>query len=349
MTTINSGVLALFGNLNTNGATGSNTSNIINVNLPNASDASQQSSVDLYNYYHKSDVALQKASNNTPQVKSAVAYFQSQIAKVKSVDDIFKDPRLFNFLTEALGLGDQSQQKALAQKALTGYVIDPSTYRTLISQGLFDQNGAPTSSVAAQTLISKGLLDPKNPTKVALANQLTDTRYLTGALQLDFATTGLKTIQDPKTIKTLVSQYQKYTYEDSIAKQSPTVEEARYFSSQVASILTAAIPKNADGTAWKPGQSQPLTASQEAAGYYALLGDKTLRDVVSTVFSIPKQLAVQPLSTQVTAFKAKVSISQLTNSKFIAQFTQRYLVAADQASSGSGSSSASSTLSLFGG
>lgn len=354
MTTINSGVLALFGSINTSGSTGtanSAASSIINITLPDASTASSQSSVDLYNYLQKSDTALKKASDSSPQVSREVAYFQSQIAQVKSVSDIFNNPRLFNFLTTSLGLGDQTQEKALATKALTSYAIDPSVYRKLVTSGLFTSNGVPTSTAAAQTLIAGGYLDPHNPTKVSLANQLSNTAFLTGALTLNFATKGLATIQDPATIKTLVSQYQTYTYENSVAAQSSTVEEARYFSSKVASVLTDAIPANADGSKYKPGQAQPLTATQQVDGYYALLGDKTLRDVVSTVFSIPPQLAIQPLNTQVTAFKAKVSITQLTDPKFVATFTQRYLIAADQAASGSsgGSSNSSGVLSLFGG
>ncbi len=336
--TINSSVLSLFSNIQVN--SGSNSSNIINVSsvLNDAADATQQSSLSIYNYYEANGANLKKSNNSTAAVKASVSYFENKIKTVTSVNQLFSDPKLSSFISEALGLGDQSQTQALFKQSLTGYVIPQATYQSLISSGLLTSNGVPTSSTAQATLIKDGYLDPKNPTKVSVANQLSNTNYLNAALQLNLATTGLKTIQSSATIAALVSQYQTYSFENTVAAKSSTVEQARYFATKISSTVAAIV-----GTQGKNGT--PISAATSTSVVYAILGDKTLRDVISTIYNIPASEVVQPIAAQERVFANKINIQQLTNPKFVSQLTQRFLINSDL--NAQSSTQTNGVLSLF--
>lgn len=179
-----------------------------------------------------------------------------------SVDALFKDVRLTNFVLSALGLGDQAQYYGLVKKALT-----------------------------------QPLSDPK-----AVANQLPDKRFQKAAQILQLAESGLRTIQSKAVVDQLVSQFKSQAFEQSIADQNPAVSQARSFEKKAASITNV----------------------------YQILADKTLRSVVSAVFNIPPQLAIQPITTQAAAISSRLDIKKLQDPKFVASFIQRFLASADQ-------------------
>jgi len=124
---------------------------------------------------------------------------------ITSVDDIFKDNRLFTFLMNALGLGDQVQNVGLVKKALT--------------QPLFDKNGQPIKN----TLIS----------------QLNNSKLTSAAQTLDLGDVGLKALENPLIINALVAGYQSNTYEQNIANNDPAVASARYFSRNIAHAVSS--------------------------------------------------------------------------------------------------------------
>ena len=82
--------------------------------------------------------------------KSAKAYYEANIGKVKTVDDLIKDYRLFSYATKAYGLDDMAYAKSFLRKVLTSDLSDSGS----------------------------------------LANRLTDTRYRAFAQAFGFATDG---------------------------------------------------------------------------------------------------------------------------------------------------------------
>jgi hypothetical protein len=148
--------------------------------------------------------------NSTFAVTSVQADGNPPVAQgskpIKSVDDIFKDNRLFTFILNALGLGDQVQNVGLVKKALT--------------EKLFDSNGQPVKG----TLVSK----LKNP-------KLTD-----AAQTLDLGDVGLKAIENPVIMNALIAGYQTNHFEQGIANNDPSVASARYFSRNIAHAVSSA-------------------------------------------------------------------------------------------------------------
>ena len=62
-------------------------------------------------------------------------------------------------------------------------------------------------------------------------------------------------------------------------------------------------------------------------------GDPTFRDVITTALGIPKEIAFQEITAQERAISNRIDLKQFKDAKFVAQFTQRYLIAAQQATS----------------
>ncbi len=85
-----------------------------------------------------------------------------------------------------------------------------------------------------------------------------------------------------------------------------------------------------------PGLSNALSFRQSAGSITSvdqILGDPTLRTVVTTALGIPQQIAFQSLTAQEKAISSQVDITKFKDPKFVESFTQRYLIAAGAAAS----------------
>ena len=164
----------------------------------------------------------------------------------------------------------------------------------LTANGLGDQ-------VSYPGLARKALLSNTNDAK-SLANTLSDTTWKATTALYDFANKGLSVLQNPKVINTLANGYAEVTWRNSLDQTTPGLSEALAFRS-AASGITSALQ---------------------------ILGNATLRNVVTTALNIPKQIAFQDLGAQQAAITAKVDISRFKNKSFVEAFTQQYLLAAQQ-------------------
>lgn len=120
---------------------------------------------------------------------------------ITSVNQIFSDPKLLNFILTATGLGNQTQNIGLVKAAL--------------------------------------LSDPTN--KKSVANQLSssNSKFLS-ADQTLLLNKGLSNLQDPSTIQALITNYESNTFEQGIATNDQSVANARYFAKNIASAVKSA-------------------------------------------------------------------------------------------------------------
>ena len=103
--------------------------------------------------YHLYGNNLQQSLLSTaaqPVVTQSQAYYNANIGKVKSVSDLVNNYKLLSYATQAFGLSDMTYAKALLTKVLTSDLTDPKS----------------------------------------VANQLTDSRYVTFAKAFSFNTDG---------------------------------------------------------------------------------------------------------------------------------------------------------------
>jgi hypothetical protein len=172
----------------------------------------------------------------------------------------------------------------------------------LTANGLADQ--IPYTALVGKALQSN-LDDPKS-----LANTLTDTRWQSVAQTYDFAAKGLSIIQDPKVIGAIADGYAEATWRQSLDATTPGLSNALTFRKE-ASTITSVVQ---------------------------ILGDKVMRNVVTTALGLPLQIAFQPLEAQEKAVSSRLDITKFKDPKFVESFVQRYLLAA--ASNGSDSTTA---------
>ena len=225
--------------------------------------------------------ALQSAERNQtqdvkvtaaqPMVKAAVGAFTQAVTSAKSMTQLLANPQFMNVLLTANGMSDQVGYTALATKALTSNLSDPSS----------------------------------------LANQLTDTRWKTLAQKYDFSASGLKSLQNPATIAQIANDYATASWETSQDQVTPGLSNALAFKAQASTITSVD----------------------------QILGDPTMRAVVTTTLGIPQQIAFQSLDAQEKAISSRIDITQFKSPSFVESFVQRYLIANAANASSSGSSS----------
>ena len=204
---------------------------------------------------------------------------------------------------QARGIADTAKQpevqrdiaafrKAVATaKDPKALLADPTARRVLLTaSGLGDQAGY-------TALATKALLSDPSDSK-SLASTLTDTRWKSAAATLGFAKGGLATLRDPKVLDTMANAYAEIAWRKSLDAATPGLSDALTFRA------TAATARNVDD----------------------VLGNATLRKVVTGALGIPQEIAIQPLDTQERAVSSKLDVKRLQDPKYVDQLAQRYLL-----------------------
>ena len=167
----------------------------------------------------------------------------------------------------------------------------------LTANGLGDQ--ADYTALARKALLS----DPAKST--SLVSQLTDTRWKPVAATYLFATKGLTILHASGVLPTLKRAYAEVLWRQSLDTATPGLSNAISFRERASTI------KSVD----------------------QILGDPTLRTVVTTALGIPQEIAFQDLGAQEKSISSRLDISKFKDSHFVDGLTQRYLLAAQGKSS----------------
>ncbi|MCK1385130.1 DUF1217 domain-containing protein [Bradyrhizobium sp. 21] len=81
-----------------------------------------------YNYIaHNLKQSLTRVEQQQDVAREA-AYYKANIGKVKTVDDLMKDYRLYHYATKAYGLEDMAYAKAFMKKVLESNLSDPTSF-----------------------------------------------------------------------------------------------------------------------------------------------------------------------------------------------------------------------------
>ncbi len=188
-------------------------------------------------------------------------------------------------------------------KTVTQLLSNPAVMSVLLTaNGMGDQINY--TALATKALTSN-LSDPNS-----LVNQLTDPRWKTLAQTYNFAANGLSAIKNPTAIAGIAQAYARATWQ-----------------------------KNEDSVTL--GLSNALAFIQQAAGVTSVngvLGNSTVRTVVTTALGIPQQIAFQSLEAQQNAISSHLDVKKLQDPKFVQSLAQQYLIANQQNASASSSS-----------
>jgi Protein of unknown function (DUF1217) len=192
--------------------------------------------------------------------------------------------------------------KAVATaKTPADLLANPAALKVLLTaNGLGSQ--APNTALATKALLS-------NTAKSgSLASQLPDARWLSIAKTYDFANKGLTLLNDPKALAAVTNGYSEVLWRTNLNQKTPGLSNALDFLARAKTITSVD----------------------------QVLGDPTFRDVVTTALAVPKQIAFQELGAQETAISHRIDVKKFQDPKFVSQFVQRYLIAAQQAAISAG-------------
>ncbi len=171
---------------------------------------------------------------------------------------------------------------------------NPEAVRVLL-QGLGLGDQAENTGLARQALLS----DPKDPK--SLAARLPDRRWASVAEQLGFAKNGLTKLQDPAMRKVIADGLIEYKRLTDIGERSQPVADALYIRN---------MPEG------------------KAPNIYAVLGDKVLRRVATTLAGLPPELAIQSVEAQARTLGPRIDLKQFADPKQREKLIQRYLLTA---------------------
>jgi hypothetical protein len=145
------------------------------------------------------------------------------------------------------------------------------------------------------------------------ANRMNDTRFVELAQRLDLKNMGVSNVKDSAVLNSLVTRYLKNEFDKAQGNATPGLREAIYFKENAGSMKTP----------------------------WDVLGNKTMREVLTKAFDIPREFAVQGVEAQATALTRKVDIAKLKDPKFVDRVIQTYLMKVDQETSQSNGTGAS--------
>jgi hypothetical protein len=189
-------------------------------------------------------------------------------------------------------------------KDASSFLSNPATLKVLLTaNGLGDQAAYP--ALAKKALLS----DPTNP--ASLASTLSNAAWKATAATYSFGTKGMAVVQDPKALDKLTDAYAEIRWRESMEAQSPGISRALSFRDSIGTATNA----------------------------LAILGDSTLRTVVTRALGIPEQIAFQSLDAQQKAINSKLDFTRLNDSKYVDGIAVRYLRARQSTDSSGDSSS----------
>ena len=192
------------------------------------------------------------------------------------------------------------EQAAARAKDPSDLLRNPRVLRLLMEAlGLADQ--AANGGLARNALMSR-LTD-----RQSLANRLPDQRWKAAAQRLDFAASGLAKIRDPAVMATLKDGIIQNRRISAISAQSQAVADALYIRD---------LPQ---------GQTPSL---------FAVLGDRVMRRVATTVTNLPQELALQSVEAQARTLGARFDPAQFANPKKRDALINRYLIVSSSAQGG---------------
>lgn len=199
-----------------------------------------------------------------PEVARDIQAFKDGVTKAKTVDKALSNPNVLKVLLTANNLESSIQYPGMAKKIL--------------------------------------LSDPSKPNSVV--SKMNSTAWTNAVKTFNFAKNGLKTLNDPKVISTLINAYAEVKWRESLNKATPGLSSALAFL----------------------GQAKAITSVDQ------ILADPVNREVVTTALGIPQQIAFQELRAQESAITSRLDISKLKDPKFVTNLTDQYLLAKQQSS-----------------
>ncbi|MFT6424479.1 MAG: hypothetical protein ACJAXG_000852 [Celeribacter sp.] len=234
------------------------------------------------------------AFNESTEIKRDTEYFKENIGSVETAEDLMSDRRLLSVALGAFGLDEDIDSTYFIQKVLTDGIIDSD----------------------------------------ALANKLSDKRYLEFSKAFGFGDLGtpntvLSTFPDE-----IIANYQNTQFEVAVGEQNDSMRLALNLDRELTTIA------NKD--------------TSEDGAWYGILGNTAVRTVFETALGLPSSIGSLDLDQQLTSFREKTEqyfgnseVSQFADADKRDELVRLYLVRNEIAQGNVGTSAAENALALL--
>lgn len=270
-----------------------------------------------------------------PQVKADIAYFTTQIAKLKTPDDFLNNPKLVNFVLTAFGLQTESSamgivkqvltQDPTSSKSLANKLADPRWQKLATAIDFFHRGVAGlqayTSTTSAKIQSGGVSLTLNTAPNFKLGQQITfaDTanphqNFMTGSVTKINGSSV--TINVPAGLGTIgAGTINKWTVFANNAKTGGTTTQPSQVVQNIVQQYTTAQFENSLGQQSTPAEEAAyfLRNSNSVTSVYQLLGDRVMLDVIEGALGLPKNIAVQPIADQARLLQSQLDITKLQN------------------------------------
>lgn len=223
------------------------------------------------------------------------AYFREKIGTIDSAKELVADRRLLNVALTAFGLEDDINYKAFIEK--------------ILDDGTLDEG--------------------------ALANKLSDKRYLDLSRAFGFGDFETPRSQISDFPDKILALYERQTFEAAVGEQNNAYRLALNAEHELGAI--------AAGTA------------SENAKWFTILGNAPLRSVIETTLGLPSSFATIDLDQQLAVVKARTknlfgseSVSQFTDPAKVEKLVRSYIVRSEIAGIATPQSAAAIALQILG-
>ncbi|MDP3495201.1 MAG: DUF1217 domain-containing protein [Hyphomonadaceae bacterium] len=295
-----------------------------------------------------------------PQIQKDLARYEKVVKNAKSIDDVLNDPVARAVLMTANGLKGDINNIALAKKAMTS---DPNNANS-VAVKMSSINGAWLDFAKTYNLAQNGLdaLSPQNNGAAGrwrlsfdregenIEAMLEITKVRGGGYQAEVDGVPVPVTIDGNSIKLdllwrdSADELRTSTFNGTLGKtglsgtftndgetKPATWSAPAYFADAIKGVRDNYIAeKRLDMLdAQMPGLGSAVLFKQSASTFenaIDILGSPLAREVVTTAFNIPKQIAVQSLSAQEKAITQRMNPAKLQNAHFADQIAQRYLI-----------------------
>lgn len=233
------------------------------------------------------------AFNKSPEIIRDTEYFKANISKVKTADDLVSDRRLLRVALGAFGLDSDINNKAFIKKILSDGSISTT----------------------------------------ALANRMTDKRYLEMAKAFGFDL-GTPSTQISTFGAQIVQAFKDRQFEAAVGEQDDKLRLAMNAQREVAAVAKKTV--------------------SEDAKWFSIMGNPPMRAVLQKALNLPDSVASIDVDQQLGIFKARAQsifgdsgVAQFADTAKMDQLVKRYLVRAQAEELMSQSSSSSVALTLL--
>lgn len=247
-----------------------------------------------WKFLNRTMAAQQVAFQKAPEVKRDVDYFKANFGKIITAEELVADRRLLSVALGAFGLEADIKSKAFIQKVL-----------------------------------QEGTLKPE-----ALANKLTDKRYLELSRTFGFGDFAVPATKISDFGQKIVDLYQARQFEAAVGNADGNLR------------LAMSLPRDLGALAAK--------TSSENTKWFTIMGNPPLRKVFETAFNLPSSFGRIDLDLQLEALKIRAdkmfgdsSVSQFKDPAKLDELVKVFLLRGDLASANTETSRASSVLSML--